>query len=90
MEKIGYTDGANGEKKPHTISQFAAKFGLFGYELDGHDILMLLIVIVCIAIAVGLIVMFGWMGLAMVFGGLILGTIIWIAVTFSGDGFSGY
>lgn len=95
IEQIGYKTDTNGNKKPLTRTEFNERALSYGMNhtskqlrsiasIDLSTILELLLGVVIIGIAVGVIVMFGWMGLAIVFGGLIIYAIVWLIVSLSG------
>lgn len=90
IESIGYKTDSKGNKKPLSRAEFNEKALSYGTkqnlkqasrmiaEIQWDEVLTTLLNIVIIGIAIGLIVMFGWMGVSIILGSLILAAIIWI------------
>ena len=90
IEQIGYKTDANGHRKPLSRSDFSERVLSYANQsakklrsvadVDWESILDTLLVIVIIGAAVGLVVLFGWMGLAIALGSLIVFVITWVIV----------
>lgn len=90
IDKIGYSTRADGAKKPLNRSTFHER--MLNYksannseqnrsiaEIDLDGALGDLLKILAIGAAVGLIIAFGWLGVSIVLGGVIIAAIIWLA-----------
>jgi len=87
MEKIGYHEDENGNRKPLTRAQFNEKALQFssisksGRSVASSSINSILTALMWIAIvcaAVGVIVIFGWIAVAIILGGLLIGVCVYL------------